>query len=108
MKHLEVLLIRVWHGIGSLGSVSEIIMNNFSSVRVTQAVNITSIVSAGGGIDEDRGCPGLLSEVYMENFVSHLLRKSPDPRLVLSPTNTLDRSTPGASSQANYSISGRV
>ena len=78
MKHLEVLLIRVWHGLGSLGPVSEIIMNNFSGVRVGQAVNIASIVLTANGIDEDRGCPGLLSESYMENCVSHLLRKSPD------------------------------
>lgn len=34
MKSLEVLLIRVWHGIGSLGRVSEIIMNNFTGVKV--------------------------------------------------------------------------
>ena len=77
MKNLEVLLIRVWHGLGSLGPVSEIIMNNFARVRVAQAVNIASIVSTDRRIDEDRGCPGLLSEFYMENFVSHLLRKIP-------------------------------
>jgi hypothetical protein len=86
--------------------MSEIMMNNFASVRVAQAVNIASIVSTGGGIDEDRSCPGLLSDVYMETFVSHLLRKSPDQRFVLDPTNTLDRYTPGVSSQAYYSIPG--
>lgn len=74
MKNLEVLLLRVWHGIGSLAPVSEIIMNNFSGVRVAQAVNIASILSLEGGIDEDRGCPGLLSDYYIRNFVSHLLR----------------------------------
>jgi hypothetical protein len=104
MKHLEVLLIRVWHGMGSLGPVSEIIMNNFSSVRVGQAINIASIVSTGEGIDKDRGCPGLLSEAYMQNFISHLLRKSPDRRLVLSPINTLGRPTPEANLQANHSL----
>lgn len=76
MNNLEVLLLRVWHGIGSLAPVSEIIMNNFSGVRVEQAVNIASILSLEGGIDEDRGCPGLLSDHYIRNFVSHLLRKS--------------------------------
>lgn len=80
MKNLEVLLLRVWHGIGSLAPVSEIIMNNFSGVRVAQAVNIASILSLEGGIDEDRGCPGLLSDYYIRNFVSHLLRKI-DPAL---------------------------
>jgi hypothetical protein len=75
MKSVEVLLVRVWHGLGSLGPVPEIIMNNFASVKVGQAINIASIVSTNRGIDEDRGCPGLLSEFYMKNFVSHLLRK---------------------------------
>jgi hypothetical protein len=75
MKSVEILLIRVWHGLGSLGPVSEIIMNNFASVRVGQAINDASIVSTDRGIDENRGCPGLLSEFYMKNFVSHLLRK---------------------------------
>jgi len=83
MKNVQVLLIRVWHGIGSLGPVSEIIMNNFSGLRVAQAVNIASILSTEGGVDEDRGCPGLLSESYMENFVSHLLRKLPCCRRML-------------------------
>jgi len=87
MKSLEVLLIRVWHGLGSLGPVSEIIMNNFTGVRVGQAVNIASIVNTSHGIDEDRGCPGLLSESYMENFVSHILRKSPALRPVFDLTN---------------------
>jgi hypothetical protein len=105
---VEVLLVRVWHGIGSLGPVSEIIMINFSTVRVSQAVNIASIVSTGGGINENRGCPGLLSESYIENFISHLLRKSPDQHIVFNPTDTVDRSTPEASSQANHSISRRV
>ncbi|KAH0285084.1 hypothetical protein M436DRAFT_86021 [Aureobasidium namibiae CBS 147.97] len=73
MKSLEVLLIRVWHGLGSLGPVSEIIMNNFTGVKVGQAVNIASIVNTSHCIDGDRGCPGLLSESYMENFVSHFL-----------------------------------
>jgi hypothetical protein len=40
--------------------VSEIILNTFDSVRVAQAVDITSVVSTGGDIDEDRGCPDLL------------------------------------------------
>jgi len=61
MKSLEVLLIREWHGIGSLGPVSEIILNTFSKVRVGQAVNIASIVYTAHGIDEDYGCPSLLS-----------------------------------------------
>ncbi|KAH0151092.1 hypothetical protein KCU67_g10400, partial [Aureobasidium melanogenum] len=73
MKNLEVLMVRVWHGIGSLGPVSEIIMNNFSGVRVKQAVNIASILSLEGGVDRDRGCPGLLSVHYIKNFMSHLL-----------------------------------
>jgi hypothetical protein len=77
MKSVEVLLIRVWHGLGSLGPVSEIIMNSFSELRVAQAINIASIVSTDRGIDEDRGCPGLPSEFYMKYFVSHLLRKEP-------------------------------
>lgn len=82
MKNLEVLLIRIWHGIGSLAPVSEIIMNNFTGVRVAQAVNIASIVSTEKGFDQDKGCPGLLSEVYIKNFMSHLLRKSSFPYLV--------------------------
>jgi hypothetical protein len=94
MNNLQVLLIRVWHGLGSLGPVSEIIMNNFANVRVAQAVNIASIVSTERGIDENRGCPGLLSEFYMENFVSHLLRKSPCCLRPLYLTDELDRSAP--------------
>jgi hypothetical protein len=92
LQSVEVLLIRVWHGPGSLGPVSEIIMNNFKDVRVAQAINIASIVSTDRGIDKDRGCPGLLSEFYMENFVSHLLRKSPSQfhRLNLTNTHTPD------------------
>lgn len=93
MKSLEVLLIRVWHGMSSLGPVSEIIMNNFSGVRVGQAVNIASIVSTANGIDEDRGCPGLLSESYMVNFVSHLLRELSDHRRPLNLADVPDRST---------------
>ncbi|KAH0365929.1 hypothetical protein KCU65_g5698, partial [Aureobasidium melanogenum] len=73
MKNLEVLMVRVWHGIGSLAPVSEIIMNNFSKVRVRQAVNIASILSLEGGVDHDRGCPGLLSNYYIKHFMSHLL-----------------------------------
>jgi hypothetical protein len=92
-------------GLDSSPHKSEIITNNFPSVRFAQAVNIASIVSTGGGVNENRGCPGLLSEVYMENFVSHLLRKSPNQRPVLNMTNTLDRSTPEASSQAYHSVS---
>jgi hypothetical protein len=88
MKSVEVLLIRVWHGLGNLGPVSEIIMNNFKDVRVAQAINIASIVSTDRGIDKDRGCPGLLSEFYMENFVSHLLRKLPHRFYTLKMTNT--------------------
>lgn len=86
MKNLEVLMVRVWHGIGSLGPVSEIIMNNFSKVRVKQAVNIASILSLQGGVDHDRGCPGLLSNYYIKHFISHLLRKSllADPFQVIS------------------------
>ncbi|KEQ74960.1 hypothetical protein M436DRAFT_80413 [Aureobasidium namibiae CBS 147.97] len=53
MKSLEVLLNRVWHGIGSLGPVSGIMMNNFSEVKVGQAVNIASIVYTAHGIDEN-------------------------------------------------------
>jgi hypothetical protein len=100
MKNLQVLLIRVWHGLGSLGPVSEIIMNNFANVRVAQAVNIASIVSPERGIDEDRGCPGLLSEFYIENFVSHLLRKSPLCRRLLYLTDERYRSAYERCSQA--------
>jgi hypothetical protein len=100
MKNLQVLLIRVWHGLGSLGPVSEIIMNNFANVRVAQAVNIASIVSTERGIDEDRGCPGLLSEFYIENFVSHLLRKSPLCRRLLYLTDERYRSAYEGCSQA--------
>lgn len=107
MKQLEVLLIRVWHGLGSLGPVSEIIMNNFAGVRVGQAVDISSIVSTAHGIDEDRGCPGLLSESYMENFVSRLLRRVPDLSLLCSPTNNFHRSVAGRRSKTHNSLSRR-
>ncbi|KAG9693610.1 hypothetical protein KCU95_g6406, partial [Aureobasidium melanogenum] len=93
MKNLEVLMVRVWHGIGSLGPVSEIIMNNFSCVRVKQAVNIASILSLEGGVDHDRGCPGLLSNYYIKHFMSHLLhvplKEIPKPN-----TAYLDESEP--------------
>ncbi|KAG9606287.1 hypothetical protein KCU77_g201, partial [Aureobasidium melanogenum] len=93
MKNLEVLMVRVWHGIGSLAPVSEIIMNNFSGVRVKQAVNIASILFLEGGVDRDRGCPGLLSDYYIKNFMSHLLhlpmKKIPKPT-----TAYLDESEP--------------
>ncbi|KAG9665341.1 hypothetical protein KCU64_g11, partial [Aureobasidium melanogenum] len=81
MKNLEVLMIRVWHGIGSLAPVSEIIMNNFSGVRVRQAVNIASILSLEGGVDHDR-----------------VTLCRPFPRNVIDPTNPttayLDESEP--------------
>ncbi|KAK5999410.1 hypothetical protein QM012_005535 [Aureobasidium pullulans] len=93
MQNLEVLLVRVWHGIGSLGPVSEIIMNNLAGVRVAQAVNVASIVSTERGFDQDRGCPGLLSDFYVTNFVSHLLhlplKEIPEPKTVY-----LDESEP--------------
>ncbi|KAH0384083.1 hypothetical protein KCU92_g4788, partial [Aureobasidium melanogenum] len=93
MKNLEVLMVRVWHGIGSLGPVSEIIMNNFSGVRVKQAVNIASILSLEGGVDRDRGCPGLLSVYYIKNFMSHLLHM-PMKKIPKPTTAYLDESEP--------------
>ncbi|KAG9652948.1 hypothetical protein KCV04_g52, partial [Aureobasidium melanogenum] len=93
MKNLEVLMVRVWHGIGSLAPVSEIIMNNFSGVRVKQAVNIASILCLEGGVDQDRGCPGLLSDYYIKNFMSHLLHL-PMKRIPKPTTAYLDESEP--------------
>jgi hypothetical protein len=70
MKSIDVLLIRLWHGPGSLGPVCETILNAFAGVKAFKACNISSNLTLDAGLNWQGKFPGIVSARYMKHFVS--------------------------------------